>query len=243
MAPLTKKAAKPNLTDRVTSLIRQQISNGIFQVGDRLPKEAALCTAHSVSRTVVREALARLKADGLVEARHGVGFFVTDPGPEAGSERFMAGSFDHISSIIEALELRRGVEIEAAGLAAERRSPAQEARIREAFLNLKAALEDDTEDASEADLELHRAIAEATNNQFFPEFLDLVIERAITRAMLTGHGGKEARRLNQTQDLLAEHRHIAEAISDGDSEKARKAMRVHLEKSELRFRASARDDL
>jgi GntR family transcriptional regulator, transcriptional repressor for pyruvate dehydrogenase complex len=243
MTQTTEKPRKPSLTDRVSDLLRQRLTGGEFAVGDRLPKEQALCDTYSVSRTVIREALARLKADGLVEARHGVGFFATEPVLPKVQTDFMTGNFDRTSSILEALELRRGVEVEAAGLAARRRSPAQESRIIEAYQRLKAALEEDASIATDADLDLHRAIAEATNNPFIPEFLDLVVERTKSRTIMAGHGGDEARRLNQTENLLDEHRYIVEAICKQDSEKARDAMRAHLEHSETRFRLSASSNL
>ena len=238
-AQTKERARKPSRTERVGEMLRQRISGGEFAVGDRLPREQDLCETYSVSRTVIREALVRLKADGLVEARHGVGFFVTAPERPAAPGDFLAGDFDRTSSILEALELRRGVEIEAAGLAAERRSPAQEARIVEAYRRLKSALEEDVAASAEADLDLHRAIAEATNNPFFPEFLDLVVERTLSRTVVAVHGGDEARKLNQTENLLDEHRQIVEAIRDRKPEEARKSMRRHLERSESRFRLSA----
>ena len=234
---------KPSRTERVSEMLRQRISDGEFSVGDRLPREPDLCATYGVSRTVIREALTRLRADGLVEARHGVGFFVTEPEKPTAQGDFMAGVFDRTSSILNVLELRRGVEIESAGLAATRRSPAQEARIVEAYRRLKAALEEDVSAGAEADLDLHRAIAEATNNPFFPEFLDLVVERTISRTLVAVHGGDEARKLNRTKDLLEEHRRIVEAIRDQEPEDARKAMRIHLERSEARFRLSASSDL
>ncbi|MEQ8355052.1 MAG: FadR/GntR family transcriptional regulator [Kiloniellaceae bacterium] len=227
----------------MSDLLRHRLTGGEFAVGDRLPKEQTLCDTYSVSRTVIREALARLKADGLVEARHGVGFFATEPELSNVQADFMTGNFDRTSSILEALELRRGVEVEAAGLAAKRRSPAQEARIIEAYNRLKAALEDDPSIVADADLDLHRAIAEATNNPFIPEFLDLVVERTKSRTVVAGHGGDEARRLNQTEHLLDEHRYIVEAICRQDPEKARDSMRAHLEHSETRFRLSTSNDL
>ncbi len=243
MTQASESPRKPSLTERVSDLLRSRLTDGEFAVGDRLPKEQALCDDYAVSRTVIREALARLKADGLVEARHGVGFFVTEPEPSKAQGAFLAGNFDKTSSILEALELRRGVEVEAAGLAAMRRSPAQETRIIEAYQHLKAALTEGDATAMDADLDLHRAIAEATNNPFIPEFLDLVVERVRSRAFMAGHGGDEAKHLNQTSILLDEHRSIVEAISRQDPEKAREAMRAHLEQSESRIRLSASNGL
>ena len=98
---------------------------GQFPPGSRLPSEAQLTEAHGVSRTVVREAIAALRADRLVEARQGAGVFVLEAEVPAPTPLFLR-NIDHerVSSMIELLELRTAVEVEAAGLAALRRSPA-----------------------------------------------------------------------------------------------------------------------
>ena len=105
--------ARRNLVAEVVLQLREQIENGSFSVGDRLPSEAQLTDAFSVSRTVVREAIATLRADGLVEPRQGAGVFVLEP-ETTGLRPFQIIDADKISSIIEVLELRAAVEMEAA---------------------------------------------------------------------------------------------------------------------------------
>lgn len=224
------------LTERVSVVLRERISAGEFPVGEKLPKEKDLIAELEVSRTVVREALAQLSAEGLIDIRHGVGVFVLNPAQVG--DAFLAEDFGRTSAILDLFELRRGVEIEAAGLAALRRSPAQEGSIREAYQTLKAASERG-EAAPELDLELHRAIARGTNNQFFVEFLDFLADRAVARAVEAGYGGDQALRLDRMEQLQSEHRAIVEAISVQDEQLARTAMRTHLMASEDRFRALA----
>lgn len=229
---------KTSLTETVSQQLRSLIRNSELVPGDPLPKEKALCTRYKVSRTVIREALATLKAEGLVVAKHGVGFFVSSPTRKLPQDQtgFDLGTLRNVPSVLNALELRKGVEAEAAALAAERRSPAQEANIQECYDRLKAALEDPDRDSAKPDHAFHQAIAEATNNPIYADFLDYIIKAGLSQAFQIGYGADEARRLDKIDILLQEHRDILDAISDQDPERARQAMRDHLEKSATRFR-------
>lgn len=236
------RAKRNTLTEKISVAIREKIISGEFEVGEKLPREKDLVADFAVSRTVVREALAKLSADGLIEIRHGVGVFALDPAQRSDRTPFLAENFTKISAVLDLFELRRGIEIEAAGLAALRRSPAQDARIREAYRSFKMAL-DQGEVAASNDLELHRAIAEATNNRFYTEFLDFLTDQAIGRTVKGGYGGDEAQKLDKTNHLKDEHREIVEAIGVQDAERAREAMRTHLMNSEKRFRALSMSEL
>ena len=132
--------ARRNLVAEVVARLREKIEGGEFAVGDRLPSEAQLTEAFSVSRTVVREAIATLRADGLVEPRQGAGVFVLEPAATV-LRPFQIVDVDKISSIIEVLELRTALEMEAAALAAARRSPAQEEEIYQAEAEIRALAE------------------------------------------------------------------------------------------------------
>ena len=194
--------------------LRQRITEGQLKPGERIPTEQALVGEFGVSRTVVREAIAGLRADGLVEARQGAGVFVLEPVQVApGLPRF-DGGLDRISSIIEALELRTGVEIEGAMLAASRSSPAQQMRIREAFDAFAAAVERG-EGAEDADYAFHLSIADATNNELFREFLESLGKRTIPRGQIGDLGVVPADYLRR---ICTEHRNIADAICTGDAE-------------------------
>ncbi len=120
------------LVAQVTDALRSQIAKGRYNPGDRLPSEAQLTQEFGVSRTVVREAIAALRSDGLVEPRQGAGVFLLE---QAASARrpFQQVDLTRVSSLIEMLELRTAVEGDAAALAALRRSPGQEGKLIEAF--------------------------------------------------------------------------------------------------------------
>ncbi|GHC72044.1 FadR/GntR family transcriptional regulator [Limoniibacter endophyticus] len=225
-----------NLVTRVSELLRQSIQAGDFKPGEKLPSEAKLTQAHGVSRTVVREAIAALRSEGLVEARQGAGVFVLEaPQPEI--LPFQNLDYERISSVIELLELRTAVEVEAAALAALRRSPQQEERIIEAHREVMRRLENGGP-TSDADFALHLAIADAANNPRFREFLSMIGSGVIPRAAL--QAGQDASSGNYIAKLHEEHSEIIDAISLGDEEAARTAMRKHLKGSQARYRAVLR---
>lgn len=181
-----------------------------------------------MSRSVVREAIVRLEADGLVEARHGSGVYVTGKQPATG---LMAVDAKRVSSILEMLELRAAVEVEAAALAATRRSPVQEDEIF-AMHDAVAARVATGESSTEADFAFHSAIARATNNPRFLDLLTLLGDSAIPDMI----------RHNHLDRIIEEHAAIARAISDGDAEGARNAMRHHIRNSQTRYLALARGE-
>src|SRR3954468_19294579 len=117
--------------DLVDSL-GDRIRDGRLQPGHKLPTETAFMAEFGVSRTVVREAISKLQAAGLVETRHGVGTFVV--GPRDGSAfRIGREQLATLHDVIAMLELRIGVEVEAAGLAAQRRTPENLGAMRQAL--------------------------------------------------------------------------------------------------------------
>lgn len=236
----TGKGSK-TLVSKLGDALRQAITAGQFPPGSRLPSEAQLTEAHGVSRTVVREAIAALRADRLVEARQGAGVFVLEPPTSTTAPMLSLSNIDlaRVSSMIELLELRTAVEVEAAGLAALRRSPAQEEVILDRHYAVRACLEASLP-TSEADFALHLAIAEATNNPRFREFLTMIGRNLIPRAALRPDDS-ESDQAAYIKLLDDEHNAIVAAISDGDEEGAREAMRRHLRGSQLRYRALLRE--
>lgn len=236
----TEQAEPLSLVDRIRGALSQQIQSGRYQPGDRLPSEAKLTEEFSVSRTVIREAIAILRSEGVVDARKGAGIFARDPEEAEAGRPFADIKPQRISDVIELLEMRSAVEIRAAGLAASRRSPSQLEVIVEAHLAIidKSGAGQST---SEKDYLFHYAIAEATQNSRFPEFLTLIRAGIAPRAELTSDRSTAATAPNP--DLIDEHAAIVEAISDGDAEGAEEAMRKHLNGTLLRYRAILRESL
>ncbi|TNF17500.1 MAG: FadR family transcriptional regulator [Rhodobacteraceae bacterium] len=221
--------------ERTRAALQARIASGEFPVGARLPSEAKLCEEYGLSRTVIREAIAALRFEGLVEPRQGAGVFVIEA---VGKSDLPFADVDagQVSSVVEMLELRCAVEVECAALAAQRHSPAQAERIAEAAVEV-ARLAREAAPTAEADLALHQAIAAATNNPRFGQFLELLGQQAIPRAVLKGASEEAAGYLRLIE---AEHRQIVDAILDRDAGAARDAMRRHLEGSQKRYRAILR---
>ena len=154
-----------NLAEQVMARLANDIRSGRLAPGARLPTEQALTSALGVSRTVVREAVAALRADGLVVTRRGSGAYVADPA--AGPFRIAAPKAAALSDVLEVMELRLAVEVEAAALAAERANRRQVGVIRTAWRAIDRALQGG-EGAVAEDFAFHRAIAEATGNSPVP---------------------------------------------------------------------------
>ncbi|UXN61240.1 FadR/GntR family transcriptional regulator [Phyllobacterium zundukense] len=225
---------RPKLFETVVQTLRGQILGGDFQVGEKLPTEARMTGIFGVSRTVVREAVAVLAAEGLIEARHGAGVFVLDH-PTRRISAITADVGNRISQAVNVLEVRMGIEIESAGLAAQRRSPSQEARIQEAFFEFERLLKND-EPTGKADFAFHREIAAATNNPFYVEILDALGDRTIPCDRNSPLYSVEVLSYEYLHGLQREHLRVLKAISAGNADAARAAMRAHLQAARDRYR-------
>ena len=226
---------RPKLADKLVDEIRAKISSGALKPGARLPTEQQMTEEHGVSRTVVREAVTRLAADGLVTARQGAGVFVNDR-PEALLETLLADMTGKVSMVLNVLEVRMAIEIEAAALAAQRRTASQEADILAAFSEFDSQITRG-EPTGAADFAFHRAIAAATSNPFYVKILDVLGRRTIPRDIVTTLSAGLLHSSDYQQRLQTEHRDIMNAIIDGDATSARDAMRRHLSASQRRYQS------
>lgn len=228
-----RPAPREKLSIRVVSALRSRLLAGEISPGQKLPTEAQLTDEFGVSRTVIREAIATLAADGLVESRQGAGIFVVNhPTSTFGSLAAEMGS--RVSTALNVLEVRLAIEVESAALAAQRRNPSQLARIEEAFFEFEQLLRLEQPTGS-ADFAFHRAIAQATNNPFYVEMLDALGKRAIP-CDVTSPWTTELVQSNEYQrGLQVEHKAILDAIIAGDADTARATMRVHLARSQTRY--------
>lgn len=212
------------LADQVADALAAEIRGGRLNEGDRLPTEVALAAQFGVSRTVVREAVSRLKSLGLVDSRQGSGVYVRAAGVEP-----LRFEMPHVASreaVIQMVELRRALEAEVAALAAERRTPQDLQRIRDAIAALQAAVAAGRNGAEE-DVRFHRAIAEAARNPFLIgtlQYLRQFLHGAtrVTRA-------NEARRADFAREVAQEHARIVAAIDAGDVKRAREAAKAHMD--------------
>ena len=124
-----KRKKSVTLAEEVKNSLTQKIRQGTYPPGTKLPTEPLIMAEHGVSRTVVREAVSRLKSEGLVESRQGSGVFVRDRNVQA-PFRIDPSIMDSIQSVLQVVELRQSLEGEIAALAAKRRTREQMAAIK-----------------------------------------------------------------------------------------------------------------
>ena len=227
-------AAEGKLSRRLFERLSGEIRSGRLAPGARLPTELALTRAARVSRTVVREAVAALRAEGLVVTRQGVGAFVSAQAQHA-PFRIEPERLESLAETLNVMELRLGVEIESAGLAAERATRAQLRAIGEALQAMQAATRAGGS-AVDEDLAFHRAIAEATGNPEFPRFLQFIGRHLIPRRTVSGLPERMGGQRAYLELIHEEHRRIHVAITARDAGAAREAMRRHLMRSLKRYR-------
>ena len=234
--PLRRKPR--TLALELVESLRDRIRDGRLALGDKLPTEAAIMAEFSVSRTVVREAISKLQASGLVETRHGIGTFVLGLGQTPGF-KITADQLGTLRDVIAVLEVRIGVETEAAALAAQRRTDVNLKAMREA-LDAVAAAVDAGRDAVASDFQFHLEIARATQNSHFAELMGTLGSMIIPRARLAAMDSANDERRQYLRRVNGEHESIYDAIVGQDPDAARAAMRTHLANSrERRRRAQA----
>jgi DNA-binding FadR family transcriptional regulator len=232
MLPAPRKPR--NLAQLVVSQLSEHIQHGDLKPGDKLPTETEIMVEQGVSRSVVREAISRMQAAGLVETRHGIGTFVLPPQPSA-IMGIDPATVVTVRDVIALLELRIGLETEAAGLAAARRTEAQLAEIRAALAALLQAARRG-EEAVELDQRFHLAIAEASGNQYFHAILQHLGSNIIPRARIDSARLTHADPAAYMEQVGREHEQIVDAIARHDAESARAAMRLHIGNSRERLR-------
>ena len=218
-----------SLSQGLEALLSEHIIKGRLRGGEQLPTESALMLAHGVSRTVVREAMSRLQAAGMVETRHGIGTFVR------GSTLSLGAFIDPatlgiITDSLAIMEFRIGLEVEAAGLAAQRRSPDQLAGLR-ALLDQLGQPAVSVNDRAALDFQLHLSVAQATGNHYITNTLLNLGEVIIPRSRLDCARLFHDEPLHYEQRMQSEHEQIYQAIFHQDAECARAAMRLHLQDS------------
>lgn len=236
MRESAQNSDQATLADRITQLLADQIRSGVYPVNARLPTEKLMTEHYGVSRTVVREAISRLKSEGLVDTRQGSGTVVLDP-KASQVFRLARDETNPAVGVVRVIELRRGIEVEMAALAAERRTAAQMAAIRRALKGIDRAVAEGS-DGVNADLEFHLAISRAAGNPYFTELLSMLTHALQDTIHITRE--YEARRDNLAADVRAEHAALAAAIEAGDPDAARSAAHAHMQRTATRIQQAGR---
>src|SRR5580698_3696867 len=229
--------APKSLSSEVIDRLAEQIMSGKLAVGAKLPSEQEMMKGMGVSRTVVREAVAALRARGLVITRQGAGAFV-DRDVSRQPYAIDPEGLGSLDSVLDILELRMAVESEAAAIASERATSAQIKAIGEAHRVFSRAITGGDR-AIKEDFAFHQAIALATQNNRFVEFLDFLGRLIIPRQSIRSFEGNPEGPRQYLGRIEKEHEAIFQAIGSHTPKKAREAMRGHLVKSRERYRELA----
>lgn len=226
----SKVSGPIRLADRVAAILSEEIESGRLAEGDKLPTEVELVKQLGVSRTVIREAVSRLRNAGLVEPRQGRGVFVMprrtrplDLEAEASGTK---------SKVLQIVEVRRAMEGEAASLAATRATPEDVARMRQSLAAIDEAVADGG-DGVEEDLAFHQSIAESTGNAVMVSTVRYLGE--VMRGGIRVTRANEARRDDFIEAVRVEHHAILAAVEAGDAEAARAAVRRHMKHAASRL--------
>jgi GntR family transcriptional repressor for pyruvate dehydrogenase complex len=219
------ESTPPSLSEIVHQRLVKWLDDAAWPPDTQLPGEHELARRFAVSRPVLRQALAQLRAEGRIHVRKGAGSF-TRAQPDA----VPTLHFDALGSIADVrrfLEFRCALEGEIAACAASRSTAADHAVIRRAQTRLDQALQNG-EVAIEDDLVLHALFARITDNRFYVATLAALAEQTrfsirLTRELTTR---PVATRL---ADIQREHARICDALIEGDALAARSAMNAHLQ--------------
>jgi DNA-binding FadR family transcriptional regulator len=220
------------LAGQIYEELLQDIAMGRFIDGERLPTEAQLCERFSVSRPVLREALTRLKAEGIIVARQGSGSIVR----KSREIRLQADASMDLSDIVRGLEYRLALETEAAALAAKRRTERDLREIETGMMEFERVISERKVGVS-SDFRFHLAIAIASHNDLFVSSLWRVHREIGHELTLLNHASKKTPQ--RKMEVSQEHIGLVEAIRSGKSDLAASIMRQHIGVSLERIRGLA----
>ena len=242
-----------SLADETHRQLLLQLDTGLWRAGEKLPTEKALAESYGVSRPILREALARLKADGRIESRQGAGAFVADRNKISAfrigevrtsplARNTPAQDADAADTAErEMLELRQIVESGAAELAAARRTPEEIAAIRDAVAAMDRAIAARI-DGSDVDDAFHNAIAAATHNAQLAKFVEFLgAQFSASRKVTWDHAGYS---VGITELGQIDHHSILNAIVSGDASLAKDLAQSHVQRAidRVSSRLQARND-
>ncbi|MEM5383579.1 FadR/GntR family transcriptional regulator [Paraburkholderia phymatum] len=219
-----EKIPNKALSDTVAQQLLAQIDKGAFARGGKLPTEAVLAQEFGVSRTVIREAISRLKNEGVVEPRQGSGVYVSVHGAIRPLRIDYAEAIEG-GSVLHILAVRRAIEAEVASEAAMRRTDADMATIDAALARIDEAVADGRDGVAE-DVAFHRAIAAVTGNPYFMKTLAFLNQYLEAGTVVTRRN--EALREDFSRQVRDEHAAIVAAIRAGDPMAARNAAQTHM---------------
>lgn len=223
------------LPDEIAQNIFAAIESGGLQPGDRLPTEQSLSKQFGVARTVIREAISLLKHDGVIRARQGVGAFVNETFDRS-AFRISAACFQKRQQLMQLLQLRTGVQADAAALAAVERSADQLATMHEWLTQMSQAMQTGQEALEQrlnAESAFYRVVNEASGNDYYVQFIGIIEARIDEN--LRSVALKNVKASEWGDKIVAEHSRVFEAVRDQNADAARQAARAHFENAATRL--------
>jgi GntR family transcriptional regulator, transcriptional repressor for pyruvate dehydrogenase complex len=234
IAPSTLPLASTSLTDQVAQALRERVESGRYSAGHKLPTEPQLAQTFGVSRTVIREAVSRLKSAGLLESRQGSGVYVLEAARFKPLNAQPPASLNE-QAVLQIIEIRRAIEAEAAALAAQRATKTQIQDIQQALERLNRATAQG-KDGVQHDVQFHRSIALATGNVYFLQVVDFAAQYIQSATQATR--ANEAQRRKFALQVEQEHQAIVLAIAAHDSAAAQRAATLHMKNAAKRILAA-----
>ncbi len=231
---LQSGTARKSLADLVFERMHRAIKSGSYQSDERLPTEHDLAIEFEVSRPIIREALRRLRDQGLIYSRRGAGSFVRSLGMK---QPLGFGQLENVADLLSCYEFRLTLEPAAAEAAAARHTPGTLLAIRDALELMRDATNRQAH-REDADFQFHLAIARAANNTYFSTAMEALKDHIAVGMRF--HGVSVKRDNAGLSRVFAEHEAIADAIATGKGPKAKELMHAHLTGSRARlFQTSA----
>jgi GntR family transcriptional repressor for pyruvate dehydrogenase complex len=213
-----RPVSRPRLYEQLVERLLDHIQAEGLQPGDRLPPERELATQLAVSRASVSQALIALEVQGVIDVRHGDGAVILDVPPR---QQVLAALDTRRNQLREVIEAREALEVQLAGLAAQRRTPEDLAAIDDALDAMAHEVERGGRGVS-GDERFHAAVTAAAHSGLLAELMarisELIRESRIESLSQPG----------RPQQSLAGHRKVAEAIRAGDATAAAAAMGEHI---------------
>ncbi|WP_237673631.1 FadR/GntR family transcriptional regulator [Vreelandella profundi] len=206
------------------------ILRGQYLRGSRLPTEAELSLRYDLSRSSIRQVIARLKMEGLVTSRQGAGLFVIGrPTTALDAPNFV----NNVSDLTALFDFRLLIETESAALAASKHSQGDIEHIEEKSRVLSNVFRNGGQGTQE-DFDFHLQIAKTSGNKFLLSSV-LALQTGVVFTAKWGQQTPDASKIMHSQQVKQEHADIVEAISSRDDAKARAAMGHHIEASRSRI--------
>jgi GntR family transcriptional regulator, transcriptional repressor for pyruvate dehydrogenase complex len=221
------KLSRGTLAEQVTENLLSYIETQRLRPGDLLPSETSLATSFGVSRPVIREALKNLEGKGIIEIVNGKGALVKPIDGDPLRLFFQRAMQIERNSILELMEVRKGLEVQAAILAASRRVPQELEQMERIVAEMRENLHD-FEAYTRLDVEFHLLIAKASHNDMIV-FLVESIRDALRNSISAGLRSRN--RVAQLEELQNTHENLYRTLKQGDVDGARVIMTRHFDEA------------